>query len=187
MSLNSQPYAENGVLISDYSLSVGDEVTITYEGILAKSGADQIFLHIGYGKEWLDKAFLPMENENGVFKGTFKIALPDDLNISFKDSADNWDNNSSMNYSFVFTGKAKAAKKSTAKSTTKKENEDEPKEVKKTAKATTEKKSSTKSKSQSTDEIKETKAASTAKKDPKSTAKASTKPSSKASKTVKDK
>ncbi len=182
MSLNSQPYAENGVLISDYSLSVGDEVTITYEGILVKSGADQIFLHFGYGKEWLNKDFIPMENENGIFKGTFKIALPDDLNISFKDSADNWDNNSSMNYSFVFTTKSKAEKKSTVKATAKKE--DEPKEVKKTAKAASEKKSSTKSKSQSTDEIKETKAASTAKKAPKSTAKA---PAKSASKTAKDK
>ena len=109
MSLNSQPYAENGVFISNSSLSVGEEVAITYEGLLAKSGADQIFLHIGYGEEWLDKTFIPMERENGVFKGTFKIALPDDLNISFKDSANNWDNNSSMNYSFKITGKTKAA------------------------------------------------------------------------------
>jgi len=161
MSLNSQPYAENGVFISNSSLSVGEEVAITYEGILAKSGADQIFLHIGYGKEWLDKAFIPMENENGVFRGTFKMALPDDLNISFKDSADNWDNNSLMNYSFKFKGKAKAAKKSTAKVADKNDSDADTKaqtkEVKKSTKANDEKKSSAKSKSQSTDEVKEKK------------------------------
>ncbi len=183
MSLSSQPYAENGVFISNSSLSVGEEVAITYEGILAKSGADQIFLHIGYGEEWLDKTFIPMEKDDGVFKGTFKIALPDDLNISFKDSANNWDNNSSMNYSFKITGKTKTAKKSTAKAAAKKDSDAETKtqskEAKKSTKASDEKKSSAKSKSQSTDEVKEKKAASTAKKSTKSTAKASAKSTSK--------
>ncbi len=185
MSLNSQPYAENGVFISNSSLSVGEEVAITYEGLLAKSGADQMFLHIGYGEEWLDKTFIPMERENGVFKGTFKIALPDDLNISFKDSANNWDNNSSMNYSFKITGKTKAAKKSTSKAAKKDsdaETKAQSKEAKKSTKASDEKKSSAKSKSQSTDEVKEKKAASTAKKSTKSTTKASTKSTSKSSK-----
>ncbi|HEY9061163.1 MAG TPA: carbohydrate-binding protein [Pseudobacteroides sp.] len=186
MSLSSQPYAENGVFISDYSLGVGDEVTITYEGILAKSGADQIFLHIGYGKEWLDKAFIPMENENGVFKGSFKITLQDELNISFKDSADNWDNNSFMNYSVKFTGKAKAVKKSTAKTADQKEDGAESKEVKKTAKASTEKKSSTKSKSKSSEDIKDKEPkASTTKKASKSASAAKT--STKTSKASKDK
>ena len=38
--------------------------------------------------------------DNDVFKATIRIDHPDDLNVAFKDSGDNWDNNSMANYSF---------------------------------------------------------------------------------------
>ncbi|MDP4182252.1 MAG: carbohydrate-binding protein [Bacillota bacterium] len=195
MSLKSQPYAENGVMLSKESLSVGDEVTITYEGLLAKSGADQIFMHIGYGDNWLERDFLPMENENGIFKGTVKLTHPEVLNFSFKDSADNWDNNSTQNYSFMISEKSKATKQSSTKSTSKLTAEvineiDDVKENKKPVKASAEKKSSVKVKAKST-ETNESKA--TAKKAAKTddgavkeaSTKASTKTTAKAAKPTK--
>jgi len=95
-------------------VTVGDEVTLYYKGLLAQSGADAIFAHIGYGENWEDKTFIPMQKENDVFKATIKINHADDLNIAFKDSGDNWDNNSWANYSFKVTKKAKPAKVVTA-------------------------------------------------------------------------
>jgi len=89
-------------------------VTLYYKGLLAQSGADAIFAHIGYGENWEDKTFIPMQKENDVFKATIKINHADDLNIAFKDSGDNWDNNSWANYSFKVTKKAKPAKVVTA-------------------------------------------------------------------------
>jgi len=65
-------------------------VTLYYKGLLAQSGADAIFAHIGYGENWEDKTFIPMQKENDVFKATIKINHADDLNIAFKDSGDNW-------------------------------------------------------------------------------------------------
>ncbi|HOM01987.1 MAG TPA: carbohydrate-binding protein [Acetivibrio sp.] len=110
MAKTKQVYADNGVEISKTSLGVGDEVTLYYKGLLAQSGADAIFAHIGYGENWEDKTFIPMERENDVFKATIKIDHADDLNIAFKDSGDNWDNNSWANYSFKVSKKAKPAK-----------------------------------------------------------------------------
>jgi len=100
MARTKQEYANNGVEISKASLGVGDEVTLFYKGLLAQSGAEAVYAHIGYGKEWEDKTFIPMERDNDVFKATIKINHPDDLNVAFKDNGDNWDNNSMANYSF---------------------------------------------------------------------------------------
>lgn len=52
MATKSQPYADNGVTISKTTLYVGDEVTITYDGLLAKSGADNLLAYVGYGDDW---------------------------------------------------------------------------------------------------------------------------------------
>ncbi|ADU73792.1 putative carbohydrate-binding protein with starch-binding CBM53 [Acetivibrio thermocellus AD2] len=114
MARTKQVYADNGVELSKTTLTVGDEVTLYYKGLLAQSGADAIFAHIGYGENWEDKTFIPMQKENDVFKATIKINHADDLNIAFKDSGDNWDNNSWANYSFKVTKKAKPAKVVTA-------------------------------------------------------------------------
>ncbi|NLP15171.1 MAG: carbohydrate-binding protein [Clostridium sp.] len=100
MARTKQEYVNNGVEISKATLGVGDEVTLFYKGLLAQSGAEAVYAHIGYGEEWEDKTFIPMERDNDVFKATIRIDHPDDLNVAFKDSGDNWDNNSMANYSF---------------------------------------------------------------------------------------
>ncbi|HHV28839.1 carbohydrate-binding protein [Acetivibrio mesophilus] len=111
MARTKQDYADNGVEISKSTIGVGDEVTLYYKGLLVQSGAETVFAHIGYGENWDDKAFIPMERDDDVFKATIKIDHSDDLNIAFKDSGDNWDNNSWANYSFKVSKKAaKAAK-----------------------------------------------------------------------------
>jgi hypothetical protein len=37
------------------------------------------------------------------FETTVPVIKPDTLNVAFKDCANNWDNNSGMNYSFDVT------------------------------------------------------------------------------------
>lgn len=111
MAKDTQPYAGNGVVLSKATLYVGDTVTLSYSGLLVASGADQIYAHIGYNENWEERAFVPMNNEDGVFVAPVKILLPGKLNISFKDSASNWDNNSSENYVFKTSKKAAKADK----------------------------------------------------------------------------
>lgn len=113
MAKNVKSYTDYGVSISKPSINVGDKVTISYDGLLAKSGADTIYTHIGYGDTWEKKDFIRMDNEEGIFKAAIEVANAGSLNISFKDSADNWDNNSAENYSF------KVAKKEKENATTK--------------------------------------------------------------------
>lgn len=177
MARNKQLYADNGVEISKATINVGDEVTLLYSGLLAKSGADSVYAHIGYGENWEDKAFVPMEKVEDVFKATIKVSHPEKLNVAFKDSVDNWDNNSQQNYSFDVTAKASKSsaskeKKATAKaSSSKSEAVKEKAETKaKTAKAkSTSAKSATKStaKKSASDKATTTKKSSAAKKNSK--------------------
>ncbi|MDD3654168.1 MAG: carbohydrate-binding protein [Desulfotomaculaceae bacterium] len=75
----------------------GNEVTVCYNGLLAKSGADQVYLHYGHGDRWLDTNTQKMEKS---FRGWEKtIRMKNDKTIfCFKDSANNWDNNSGSNW-----------------------------------------------------------------------------------------
>lgn len=115
MAKTKQMYEENGVEISKTTISVGDEVTLSYKGLLAQSGAETIYAHIGYGDEWEDKEFIPMEKNNDLFRVKISVSHPDKLNIAFKDSVDNWDNNSQQNYSFYVSEHAKKIASAAAK------------------------------------------------------------------------
>ncbi|MCX8130542.1 MAG: carbohydrate-binding protein [Clostridia bacterium] len=165
MTKTVQQYSENGVIVSKLPIYAGDDLTITYDGLLAKCGANMIYVHIGYGEEWENKDLIAMEFDGGVFKTTLKSVMAGNLNIAFKDSAENWDNNSSSNYSFEISKKAaktakvkdedavekKAAGKKTAaktktaapKKTVTKDENAKTAVVKKTARKTTNKKAET--------------------------------------------
>ncbi|MDP4094919.1 MAG: carbohydrate-binding protein [Bacillota bacterium] len=106
MVTKAKSYIDNGVTISKSSISEGDEIVITYSGLLAASGADTVFAHIGYGEAWDNKDYIPMIKEGDIFTAAFKVGQPGTLNICFKDSAENWDNNSNQNYSFKIKKKA---------------------------------------------------------------------------------
>ncbi|MCX7708647.1 MAG: carbohydrate-binding protein [Clostridia bacterium] len=110
MAIKIQDYTENGVVLSKASLNVGDEITVTYDGLLAKCGADKVFAYVGYGEEWEEKGFIPMTYEFDTFKATFKVLMDGSMNLAFKDSAENWDNNAGENYTFKVGKKQKAAK-----------------------------------------------------------------------------
>lgn len=114
MSQNN--YSQNGVEISKSNVSVGDEITITYQGFLASNGAETLSAHLGYGEhDWEEVQEVVMKKEkNGSFKAKIKITNQGQLNLCFKDGWNNWDNNSYRNYSFNIANK-KAIKKAESK------------------------------------------------------------------------
>lgn len=77
----------------------GRDATIKYNGLLAKSGADRVFIHYGFDG-WKNVSTAEMRREGN---GSFSINLPvhgsSEINFCFKDSANNWDNNSGWNWS----------------------------------------------------------------------------------------
>lgn len=81
----------------------GRYLQLRYDGLLAKSGAQQVYVHVGYGKgSWSNISDLAMQRlPDGRWETVFLIPDETDrLNLCFKDNGDNWDNNSGMNWQF---------------------------------------------------------------------------------------
>ena len=100
-TMRSADYPQ-GVVVDPVPMSTGEEVTVLYHGLLEESGADQVWLHCGYGdaQNWHKVQDVKMEWTARGWVKTFKLEDGSRLNICFKDSANNWDNNNSMNWSF---------------------------------------------------------------------------------------
>ncbi|MCL6612713.1 MAG: hypothetical protein K6T66_14350 [Peptococcaceae bacterium] len=77
----------------------GNEATIIYNGLLARSGADQVYLHCGYGNpvDWHSVSTQKMDRTPRGWEKTIRM-IDNTAIICFKDSANNWDNNSGHNW-----------------------------------------------------------------------------------------
>lgn len=79
--------------------SFGNQVNISYNGLLSRSGAQNIYLHCGYGdpNNWREVQTIHMDRtargwEKSVYLKNHTMAF------CFKDSAENWDNNNGHNW-----------------------------------------------------------------------------------------
>ncbi|MGI6777711.1 MAG: hypothetical protein ACOX7R_06700 [Acetivibrionales bacterium] len=93
-------YSDNGVQLE----SAVNPLKLVYKGILAENGAEKVDAVIGYGNnlKWEDIEEYPMRRTDGnSFELIFSTKRQGNINIAFRDSAGNWDNNSGMNYSFI--------------------------------------------------------------------------------------
>lgn len=93
-------YIKNGVHVTPQEVTVGDKVRLSYDGLLAKSGALDLFAHVGYGNNWNDTADVKMKKTASGFEATIPVVKAEPLYVCFKDNANNWDNNSGRNYTF---------------------------------------------------------------------------------------
>ncbi|MEW6661051.1 MAG: carbohydrate-binding protein [Bacillota bacterium] len=96
----------DGVVVDPVPITQGEEVSVLYYGLLSQAGADQIYLHTGYGDahNWEDIQTTRMEKTARGWAKTFTVHHDTRLNICFKDSANNWDNNNGLNWSFEIHG-----------------------------------------------------------------------------------
>jgi hypothetical protein len=76
-----------------------DEVNIVYNGLLSRSGADQVFLHYGLGdpRSWSNVNTIRMDRSFKGWEKTLRLQN-NQITFCFKDSANNWDNNSGFNW-----------------------------------------------------------------------------------------
>lgn len=98
------PLNTQGINLDPMPDQVGEKCQISYDGLLKKSGADQVYLHYGYGASWNHEHDMPMFNtEKGC---TCDVTLNQDglFNFCFKDGAEHWDNNCGQNWSFMIKG-----------------------------------------------------------------------------------
>lgn len=93
-------YTDNGIRVTEATYPI---MKITYEGLLAKNGAQEISAVVGYGNnlKWEDvETFTMQKVNNQAFETSIPVKRSGNINVVFKDSGGNWDNNSGMNYSF---------------------------------------------------------------------------------------
>lgn len=101
----AQYRGDDGVYVSPTPITAGSEVTIKYDGLLARSGADQIYLHYGFGDNdnWKEPRDIPMTlTVDNMWTTTVPIDIDEtsNLNFCFHDSANNWDNFNKANWSY---------------------------------------------------------------------------------------
>lgn len=96
-------YLSNGVTIKPAVPTPGEKITVMYDGLLSKSGASHIYAHVGFGNKWNNIYDYPMTRTDTGFETVIPVTESDTLNLCFKDCANNWDNNSGMNYTFDIT------------------------------------------------------------------------------------
>lgn len=99
----SQP---DGVMVDPTPITSGQEVTFFYNGLLHKSGADQVYIHMGYGNnaQWEKTMDIPMAHTQWGWTKSVTVYDDSRLNFCFKDSANNWDNNNGSNWSYEIHG-----------------------------------------------------------------------------------
>lgn len=97
-----------GVVVDPVPITGGEEITVLYHGLLSESGAQEVYLHCGYGdaRHWEKVSDIKMEKTGRGWAKTFKVTDNSRFNFCFHDNAYNWDNNNGINWSFeIHNGK----------------------------------------------------------------------------------
>jgi hypothetical protein len=98
--LMARAYLSGGVAIDPMPPATGSNVIVKYNGLLAQSGADQIYLHYGYGfpDHWFGVKEVEMKKEGDSFVSSVKVEVSDAMHFCFRDPLNNWDNNNGANW-----------------------------------------------------------------------------------------
>ncbi|MFW6389731.1 MAG: carbohydrate-binding protein [Halanaerobiales bacterium] len=99
---------DHGITVSPTPITAGERVEIQYNGLLSRSGAQEVYLHAGFGldNQWENIMDIKMHKEGMSWKADCAVKTDKRFYFCFHDNADNWDNNSGTNWSFeVHNGK----------------------------------------------------------------------------------
>lgn len=97
---NHDQYPENGVFIRPVLPHDSKQVRIVYNGLLPRSGASQVYAHVGLGAEWKKTREIKMEQTTDGFEAVVPTQHACAVHVAFHDAAKNWDNNNGKNYVF---------------------------------------------------------------------------------------
>ncbi|OPZ88067.1 MAG: hypothetical protein BWY74_03252 [Firmicutes bacterium ADurb.Bin419] len=111
MDMTTEPYGTNIKELDNSYSGSGVEIQDTrntlrviYSGLLAKNGAKEIYAVIGYGDNlhWENVQEYPMHKLSAKkYELIFPVTRTGEINMAFRDSQDNWDNNSGRNFTFT--------------------------------------------------------------------------------------
>jgi len=93
----------DNVIVSSTASEANDTFKITYNGLLVRNGATEVYARVGFGDSWEHCREYQMSRTSQGFETLIKLPKGTyTLNICFRDSAGNWDNNSGAYYSYDF-------------------------------------------------------------------------------------
>lgn len=75
-------------------------VKLSYTGDLFQNNSEEVFVHYGFGNNWDNLNEIKMEKSEIGFQAEIELVLGDTLNLCFRNSEGQWDNNDSQNYIF---------------------------------------------------------------------------------------
>lgn len=81
-------------------LIANSTVKVSYTGELFQNGSEKVFIHYGFGNSWDKLAEVEMQKTELGFQAEIKLDSEEPLNLCFRNSNNEWDNNYSNNYSF---------------------------------------------------------------------------------------
>ncbi|GAB6180265.1 carbohydrate-binding protein [Desulfotomaculum defluvii] len=92
-----------GVVVDPTPITAGQDILVFYDGLLAKDGAQEVYLHCGFGnsENWSTVQDYRMAKTGYGFVKT--MSMPDNhtqFSFCFHDNAMNWDNNSGKDWVF---------------------------------------------------------------------------------------
>lgn len=76
------------------------KLKISYVGALYQNASKEVFLHYGFGINWDNVSDIKMEKTDLGFQCEIEIIESNLLNLCFKNSNNEWDNNNGENYTF---------------------------------------------------------------------------------------
>ena len=75
-------------------------VKISYTGELFQNNSEEVFVHYGFSNNWDNLNEIKMEKSDIGFQAEIELVSGDTLNLCFRNSNNQWDNNNSQNYIF---------------------------------------------------------------------------------------
>ena len=75
-------------------------VKISYTGKFFQEGAEEVYLHYGFGLEWNGLSEVKMEKTELGFQAEILLSDDDTFNFCLRNSNNEWDNNEGSNYVF---------------------------------------------------------------------------------------
>ena len=92
MTINDKIYFEADALVE------GSTTRIVYKGTLYENGAEDIYMHFGYGLLWENLQEIKLEKYNDCYAANITLTDIGDINFCCRDSNGHWDNNEGANY-----------------------------------------------------------------------------------------
>jgi len=76
------------------------KVKISYTGKLFEENNKNVYLHYGYGINWDNISDVEMTKTELGYQAEIELMSSDSLNLCFRNSNNEWDNNNGQNYTF---------------------------------------------------------------------------------------